>query len=210
MIVGMAFESKSIFRVHHLLRIKGFATVPQITEITGFEEDSVLQHLKELLSEELVIHREARGMWQLSPVGKTAHIDELKLDTIAGGYLAALAPEYPSFLALNDSFKVLCGDWQLKEGQPNDHSDPAYDKKQIIRLGKLDTDAQKICKTIGKAAARFSRYSVRLSNAKVAVENGEHKRFTGVMCESYHDVWMELHEDLILTQGINRAAEGSF
>ena len=29
--------------------------------------------------------------------------------------------------------------------------------------------------------------------------------FTGVMCGSYHDAWMELHEDLILTQGIDRA-----
>jgi hypothetical protein len=30
------------------------------------------------------------------------------------------------------------------------------------------------------------------------------------MCGSYHDVWMELHEDLIITQRIDRAAEGSF
>ena len=29
------------------------------------------------------------------------------------------------------------------------------------------------------------------------------------MCGSDHDVWMELHEDLILTQGIGRAEEGS-
>jgi hypothetical protein len=34
--------------------------------------------------------------------------------------------------------------------------------------------------------------------------------FTGVMCGSFHDIWMELHEDLILTQGIDRATEGSF
>ena len=34
--------------------------------------------------------------------------------------------------------------------------------------------------------------------------------FTGVMCGSYHDVWMELHEDLILTLGVDRAKEGSF
>jgi hypothetical protein len=30
------------------------------------------------------------------------------------------------------------------------------------------------------------------------------------MCRSHHDVWMELHEALILTNGIDRAAEGSF
>jgi len=30
------------------------------------------------------------------------------------------------------------------------------------------------------------------------------------MCSSYHDIWMELHEDLIFLQGIDRTAEGSF
>jgi len=35
-------------------------------------------------------------------------------------------------------------------------------------------------------------------------------RFTGVMCESFHDIWMELHEDLILLQRIDRVSEGSF
>jgi len=31
-----------------------------------------------------------------------------------------------------------------------------------------------------------------------------------VRCESFHDVWMELHEVLIVLQRINRVAEGSF
>ena len=40
--------------------------------------------------------------------------------------------------------------------------------------------------------------------------DGDTKRFTGVMCESFHDIWMELHEDLIVVQRIDRAVEGSF
>ena len=39
---------------------------------------------------------------------------------------------------------------------------------------------------------------------------GETNMCMGVMCGSYQDVWMELHEDLILTQGFGRAAEGRF
>jgi hypothetical protein len=31
-----------------------------------------------------------------------------------------------------------------------------------------------------------------------------------VMCESFHDIWMELHEDLIVLQRIDRVEEGSF
>ena len=30
------------------------------------------------------------------------------------------------------------------------------------------------------------------------------------MCSSFHDVWMELHEDLIVLQRIDRVEEGSF
>jgi hypothetical protein len=50
----------------------------------------------------------------------------------------------------------------------------------------------------------------RLHSTSQRVVAGEQNMFTGVMVGSYHDVWMELHEDLILTQGIDRAAEGSF
>jgi hypothetical protein len=34
--------------------------------------------------------------------------------------------------------------------------------------------------------------------------------FTGVMCGSFHDIWMELHEDLIQLLGVDRHAEGSY
>ena len=34
--------------------------------------------------------------------------------------------------------------------------------------------------------------------------------FTGVIKNSYHDIWMELHEDLLSILGIDRAVEGSF
>jgi hypothetical protein len=50
----------------------------------------------------------------------------------------------------------------------------------------------------------------RLESTCKLVVGGTNNMFTGVMCGSFHDVWMELHEDLILTQGIDRAAEGSF
>ena len=30
------------------------------------------------------------------------------------------------------------------------------------------------------------------------------------MCESFHDIWMEFHEDLIVLQRIDRVQEGNF
>jgi hypothetical protein len=56
----------------------------------------------------------------------------------------------------------------------------------------------------------MQRYIDRLDRAVGEVVAGEQKKFTGVMCGSFHDIWMELHEDLIVLQRIDRVAEGSF
>ena len=67
-----------------------------------------------------------------------------------------------------------------------------------------------MCETFGEAMLRLSPYGTRLRTAAERVMGGERNLFTGVMCGSYHDVWMELHEDLILTLRIDRTSEGSF
>ncbi len=62
----------------------------------------------------------------------------------------------------------------------------------------------------GKSPCVTAATQPRLTGSRKALEAGDQRMFTGVMCGSYHDVWMELHEDLILSQGIDRVAEGSF
>ena len=57
---------------------------------------------------------------------------------------------------------------------------------------------------------RIAPYGPRLESVLVRIQDGQSNMFTGVMCGSYHDVWMELHEDLLLTQSIDRLGEGSF
>ena len=53
-------------------------------------------------------------------------------------------------------------------------------------------------------------YSVSAYNTAKESENKMHDDAVAKpLSGSYHDVWMELHEDLILTQGIDRAEEGS-
>ena len=57
---------------------------------------------------------------------------------------------------------------------------------------------------MASCVTRIGRYGPRLDRAAESVAGGDTRRFTGVMCESFHDVWMELHEDLIVLQGIER------
>jgi hypothetical protein len=210
MVRRMAHDSPPRFRVHHALRIKGFVRVEHLAELAGLPEDEVLTHLQAMQEEGQTNFRESRGLWQLTPDGREAYLVALEEDVNRPGFLEGLAVMYHRFLEMNEVFKGLCADWQLRDGEPNDHADQAYDDACIKRLGVLDDEAQPICHVFGEVARRFDGYAARLTGSRTALENGDQRMFTGVMCGSYHDVWMELHEDLILTQGIDRLAEGSF
>jgi hypothetical protein len=205
-------ESDPRFRTLHALRIKGFAKSDVIAEIAALPVPDVEEHLNALKDCEHALFREARGLWQLTPAGKEAHLEALAEDS-PPTVRAEIHEHYGGFLDINVGFKALCGDWQLVDGHaetPNDHSNPEYDAGVVARLVELDADAKPIIDKMAGCLPRLAPYNPRLSTALSKLQAGETKMFTGVMCNSYHDVWMELHEDLILTLGVDRAAEGSF
>lgn len=205
----MAHSSTPAFRTFHALRIKGFATVDTLIELTALQARDVEGYLASMLEAQQAHFREARGLWQLTQDGRAAY-PGLLADDLVGVDHTLLAPSYATFLAINGSFKELCGDWQLRDSDVNDHSDAAYDADVIDRLAALDAAAQPVVATLGGVLERLEPYAPRLARSLARLQQGETNMFTGVMCGSYHDAWMELHEDLILTQGIDRSAEGSF
>jgi len=192
------------------LRIKGFANTDTLSEMTEHESSEVESHLSAFSDDGHVQFRENRGLWQLTADGRVAHAEHLASDLAGLDPVAVLSDHYATFIDLNGQFKELCGDWQLREGEPNDHSDLDYDAEVIGRLADIHGNAAPVVTEMGGEIERLSPYSRRLEIVLERVQRGDTTMFTGVMCGSYHDAWMELHEDLILTQGINRAAEGSF
>lgn len=178
--------------------------------MTEHESGHVELHLSEFSDDGHVQFRENRGLWQLTPDGRTAHGEHLAADLDGVDLEAALSGAYSQFIDLNTQFKELCGAWQLRDGEPNDHSDAAYDRDVIEQLTAMHAEAEPVVGEMGEAIERLGPYLRRLDAVLGRVQQGETTMFTGVMCGSYHDAWMELHEDLILTQGIDRSAEGSF
>jgi phosphoenolpyruvate-protein kinase (PTS system EI component) len=192
--------------VLHTLRVRGFVTADGFRESLG---DHPQELLAGLVEQGLVRHIEKRNMYGLLPPGKERQ--EKLLDGYAGDDVQrGLAEQYERFLELNEDFKQLCTDWQMRDDAPNDHSDAEYDAGCVARLAELHEAAQPVIDAMASVLPRMGRYNERLGGAASAVADGDTNRFTGVMCESFHDVWMELHEDLIVLQRIDRVEEGSF
>jgi hypothetical protein len=117
---------------------------------------------------------------------------------------------FDRFLALNVELVQLCSDWQVKRGgAANDHRDAAYDWSVVQRLVALDERAGAVARHAGAAVERLAPYRPRLRAARTLVEQGKHEWFTSPRIDSYHTVWMQWHEDLLLTLGLERDAHAT-
>ena len=109
--------------------IKGFAKVDVLAELAGAARwRDVEQHLAGLRAEELgAVPRGPRPAGSSRPDGREAHAEALAEDVAAAPSSRdqLLGARTTAFLTLNEPFKELCGDWQLRDGAPNDHTDAA-------------------------------------------------------------------------------------
>lgn len=172
--------------------------------LRGFRPATAGPAEEELVAAGLVLVRGANIA--LAPAGREAHAAWARL--IPGSEDEGLARStYERFLVFNNEFLRICTDWQLKAGnQPNDHSDAAYDFKILERLDRLDERAAVLVEALGKAVPRFAGYRARLTDALDKISE-DRAWLASPRCDSYHTVWMQLHEDLLSAVGINRADE---
>ena len=119
------------------------------------------------------------------------------------GYLA-------EFLLLNGRLLTVCTAWQVKDlstNTLNDHADKAYDADVIDQLGTIHDGVGPICQSLAEALVRYQPYHGRFVCALKKVRKGEQEWFAKPIIDSYHTVWMEMHEDLLATLAIARASE---
>lgn len=209
----MAHRSDLALQVLHGNKLKGFSESEAIARAVGRNTDDVRGALMSLKEEGLVLYREGRlSGWMLTPEGREAHRVRLAADVQAMGNLADLQAAYEAFLELNGLLLRACTAWQVKDLESNtlnDHADPAYDARVIAGLGEIHRRVVPICDQLHGLAERFDNYGTRLDLAFEKVTAGEREWFAKPLIDSYHTVWMELHEDLLASLRIDRSSEPS-
>jgi hypothetical protein len=109
---------------------------------------------------------------------------------------------YERFLALNGPMKAAAARWQS-----------ADEDARFELLGELADLVGRVKPALRRTAEqlpRFELYLPRLRKAMSRAEQGELDYVVNPTVDSVHTVWMELHEDYLLTQGISREQEGSY
>jgi hypothetical protein len=183
----------------HILRIRGRATPESLAAALGSPVEPIRTALLDLASRDLAEDSgKPRLGWKITANGRLAA--DKRMTGISPEARAIVSDRYETFRKLNDELKQLCADWQARtEAQgPEDFADP---------LSAIDQPTQQLLAEIVPAAPHFAEYSARFTRALSQFTSGSDSYLTGVLVDSYHNIWFECHECFFITLGRSRQAE---
>ena len=110
-----------------------------------------------------------------------------------------------AFLPINRVLRELCTAWQIRpDGSVNDHSDVMYDAGVRDRLDDIHDSTIPILDRLTTVRPSIGGYAPRLQAALDRLDAGETTWLTSPLLDSYHTVWMHLHQELLMTLGMTR------
>ncbi|MGV0793618.1 hypothetical protein [Mycolicibacterium sp. XJ1819] len=190
------------------IRLKGRAAESHLPDFTGLESDTLERVLTDAEHADFV---QRGSSLQLTAQGRT-NLNELLSAEREQLDIAAITSVYDEFTAVNTQLKEIVSAWQLREPNvPNDHGDAEYDQQVIARLARVHERICPLLRHLSTLVPRLAIYEARLSEAMARLHGGEHCFLASPLVDSYHQVWFELHQELIEVLGRTReqeAAEG--
>lgn len=173
--------------------------------VRGMWIGSPTPELKALVDDGLAL---VKGSVVLPGPGAEAAVRQVLRLPAGSGTEAQVSALYEAFLPINARLRDICTAWQRRpDGSANDHQDLEYDAGVRDDLDDVHEAVAPILRRLGKAVPRLARFPVLLSAALDRLDDGNAAWFTSPMCDSYHTVWMHLHQELILALGIDRAED---
>lgn len=200
-------DTDAALLVLHTLRLGGFVPADRIAARTDLPAATVSAVLDRALADGEVAERSGRiAGWMLTPAGRTAHASLLADELERLDARAAVDEADRAFVALNEPFKELCTRWQLRpDGSPNDHSDAEYDRAVVADIEPVHREVVALTTRLAETVPRFARYPHAFDDARRRLLAGDRRAFAAPLAESYHDAWMELHQDLLSTLARERS-----
>jgi DNA-binding MarR family transcriptional regulator len=190
-------------KVLQAVRLKGRVNPSDLADTIDVDPAETAQTLQAAIDAGLVT--EGKTV-RLSPEGRI-RLEELLAAERSNIEQTVIAGAYDEFRGVNADFKALVSDWQLKDGQPNSHDDEQYDGAVLSRLDDVHARVTPVIATIAGQLPRLAYYSEKLAAALQKVKAGDTAWLTRPIVDSYHTVWFELHEELIVAAGLTREAE---
>jgi len=140
-----------------------------------------------------------------TPEGTAAAAALLRLEP-GGAQEQDLDKLFDGFLPVNRRLREVCSAWQARpDGTPNDHSDGAYDDTVRDRLDEVHSAIGPVLRRMAAIEPRLAGYRPRLAEALDKFDDGDSAWLASPLLDSYHTVWMQLHQELILMLGLTRA-----
>jgi pyruvate, orthophosphate dikinase len=192
------------------LLVKGYATPEGAATALLASPEEMSEVLDRLVADGLA--EMAAGSFRLTADGRNVAKEKIAADTRRWGADNAVAA-LDAFLVLDHRMKETVTAWQMREVDGakafNDHSDAAYDAKVLDELAALHADASAWLTPLVAGLPRLAAYRERLERAAAVARAGDNRYVASPRVDSYHGVWFELHEDLILLAGRTRADEAA-
>ena len=178
------------------LRIKGRATHATVAAATGLPDDDVRAALDAACARGML--REVAAppsgeaprdrVFGLTPDGQRELAALLAAEARDD---AALAQAYDVFATIDAELKAAITAWQLAAADARGG--------QRAALAATGTRAAAVAGRLGGILTRYAPYARRLAAAVAALRAGDERYAASPRVESLHQVWFELHEDLLLT-----------
>jgi pyruvate,orthophosphate dikinase len=201
-------DSPAIGNVVRALLVKGFATPDNLAPAlftSPTETEAILNRMTADGLAELI-----GGMFQLSADGKTLGHEMISEDRRTWGDQKA-AGALESLEPFDQRMKVVVTRWQMREFKGkqilNDHTDADHDAVVLEAFDGLHSEASEWLRSLSAGLPRLAEYATRLERAAQLVGGGDHGYLASPRVDSYHNIWFELHEDLIMLAGRTREEE---
>ena len=180
--------------VLHVVRVRGPSSAAELERALCEEVQASLAELER--SRLLVSAAEAPLRWRLTEAGRVRSDECLRAaQPGVSQLLAAFADE---FLRHDLAVKTLCTSWQEIGAAAG-----AARWDMLADLEDIASRVQPTVAAVAREAPRFGGYLARLRESLLLARD-DPRHVTSPFVDSFHSVWFECHEDLILCRGLER------